>query len=82
MRTFSANESSVVVSVFFIDRRYSFSGSGFWVQRFRVQRLKSLGLLVSGSRKGLPYFGGFWLTSTFRNPQSEIYNHLDLSSVN
>jgi hypothetical protein len=28
MRTFSANEFSIVVSVFCIDRRYSFSGTG------------------------------------------------------
>jgi hypothetical protein len=76
MRTFSANEFSIVVSVFSIDRRYSFSG--IRVLGSEVQRLKSIGLLVSGSRslrraqssRGLPYFGGFWLAATFRNPQS------------
>jgi hypothetical protein len=31
--------------------------------------------------EGCPTFGDFWLISTFRNPQSEIRNHLDLSSV-
>jgi molybdopterin synthase catalytic subunit len=31
MRTFSANEFSIVVSVFSIDRRYSFSGSDIMI---------------------------------------------------
>jgi hypothetical protein len=46
--------------------------AGFWL-------LAATGPWFPAATEGCPTFAGFWLTSTFRNPQSEIRNYLDLS---
>jgi hypothetical protein len=75
MRTFSANEFSIVVSVFSIDRRYSFSGSGF--RGSEVEKRQAAGFWQP-QRAALLW----WFLVDFNIPQSEICNHMDLSSVN
>jgi hypothetical protein len=70
---------TIIAPVFTCFSSIRFQGSKVLDSAFCVLR-SGFGLPARRLYKS-PEVGGFWLTSTFRNPQSEIRNHLHLASV-